>query len=197
MGYITLEQAKAYLKVTTISASDETFLTDAIERATARIESITHRSFEASSDTTRRFHLHRDISGNTLWFDKDLCQITSVENAGSIIPASAYHTEPTNETPYYAITLLQTTSHTWDYADGPENAISVTGRWAFSITPPADIRQATYRLMHFFYRERDVQVLDRVGPEEQGAQTIPAGTPRDVWQLLRPYTDTGRIGGYW
>ena len=42
---------------------------------------------------------------------------------------------------------------TWD--DSPDAAISVTGRWAYSITPPQDIVYATTVLAAEMYRKKD------------------------------------------
>ena len=40
------------------------------------------------------------------------------------------------------------------------DAISITGRWAWSLTAPPDIAQACARLAAFLYKQRDAQLFD-------------------------------------
>jgi hypothetical protein len=76
----------------------------------------------------------------------------------------------------------------WTYDDAPEDAISIEGRWGYSVTPPADVVQATVRLVAWMYRQRDTGVdADRPAVNEQGVMVFPASMPRDVAEMLRPY----------
>ena len=96
--------------------------------------------------------------------------------------------EPRNETPYYAIRLLDSTSLDWEYNTDPENPITVNGKWAYSEAAPADIVQATVRLAAFLYRQKESNVdVDRVMQLPEGSMVLPSGLPRDVTSIIRRY----------
>lgn len=188
MAYATVADVKSYLGNTT--SGDDTLLSDLIPRAQAAIDTYCHRSFEAAADTTRAFDADRDTDGPLLYFDEDLASITTITNGdGSTIATSSYTTEPRNRTPYCAIKLLVSSGVVWEYDSNndPENAISVTGKWAWSVSAPDDIAHACIRLTGYFYRQRDSQVFDTTATPELGVITIPQGFPKDVRLLIEPY----------
>ena len=72
----------------------------------------------------------------------------------------------------------------WD-GDGE---VVVTGRWAYSVTAPDDIRHATVRLAAYLYRQKDNAAGDLDRTVVVGGTTIlPAVFPHDVERMLRPY----------
>jgi hypothetical protein len=185
MAYASLADLKAYIGIPTGTTSDDALLTALLARAQAFIESPagTGRVFEAGSDTTRYFDAQRDVDGPTLYFDdgSDLCQLTSVVNAGVTFPLTAVATEPRNAKPYFGLTLKIGLDYEWDWDDTPEGAIAVTGRWAYSVTPPTDIVHATIRLAYTYYRQRD-NAMDMPAPiiSSDGVTIMPTAIPRDV-----------------
>ena len=188
MAYCTTAQVKAYLGNTT--ASDDTLLDELIPRAQAAIDAYCHRAFEATSDTTRTFDADRDTDGPFLYFDEDLASITTITNGdGSTIASSSYVTEPRNRTPYCGIKILVSSGVNWEYDSNndPEDAISVTGKWSWSVSAPDDIVHACIRLTGYYYRQRDAQVFDTTATPELGVITIPQGFPKDVKMLIEPY----------
>lgn len=189
MPYTDNTTLKTYLGIT--GSGDDALLTALIARAQAAIEQHTHRVFEASADTTRYFDAWRDTDGFLLTFDEDICAITSVTNGdGTTVTSGQYVTEPRNRTPYYAIRLRSTNGMVdWveNATNGPENAIAVEGKWAYSTTPPADIVHATVRLAAFYYRQKDAQVFDVAAIPGAGVIQLPQGVPADVQNILRPY----------
>ncbi len=195
MAYANLAELKTYLGLGS-QATDDGLLTSCIERAQAAIDSHCHRSFEAGADSTRHYHLDRDVRGRTLYFDEDCAQITKVENAGVEISSDEYVTEPRNLAPYYGITLVTYRGAVWSFTQGPEDAVKVTGRWAYSIAPPADIVQATLRLAAYFFRQKDAQVFDVTADPRTGMMTVPQGMPRDVNLMLKPYVQMAPVGGF-
>jgi hypothetical protein len=93
--------------------------------------------------------------------------------------------------PFYAVCLLGTAGMGWTYTDNPENAIAVTGRWAYRLSAPPDITQATLRLASWLYKQKDTGW----GPEQplmvgDGAVIMPATMPTDVMSLIKPYVKT-------
>lgn len=189
MAYATAAQLKTYLGIT--SSGDDSLLSDLIDRAQAIIEQYTRRTFEAAADSTRYFDAAEDVDGATLLLDEDLCAITSIINGDGVAVASGeYVTEPRNETPYYAIRLLSSSNKAWEYTDDgdPENAISITGRWAYSTTPPNDIVHATIRLAAFLYRQKESNAdIDRPITTADGGMILPSAIPADVRALLDRY----------
>ena len=185
MAYASLAELKAYIGIPTGTTTDDALLTAILARAQAFIESPagTGRVFEAASDTTRYFDAQRDVDGRALYFDdgSDLAQLTSVVNDGVTIPLSAIALEPRNATPYFGLTLKLGLDYEWDWDTTPEGAIAVTGRWAYSVTPPLDIVHATLRLAYVYYRQRD-NAMDIPAPviSSDGVALMPTAIPRDV-----------------
>ena len=187
MAYCSLAQMKTYVGAT--DNDDDALLTDCITRAEAVIDRATKRRFEATADSTRTFDAVYDVAGRTLYLDADLCAITAITNGdGAAITALQVVSEPRNHAPYYALTLKASTGLAWTYETDPEDAISVTGRWAYSTTPPADIEQACVRLAAWLYRQKDSSSdLDRPMVSMDGATLLPAQIPADVQRMLQPY----------
>ena len=189
MGYITRAELKSY-KAINIGGDD--YLLDTLILAAQRmIEDYTGRVFEASADTTRTLDVARMVEGSTLYLDKDLCAITTVTNnadgTAEVLTSSHYTTLPRNETPYYALKLLTSTGKYWRYTSNSENGITIAGKWAYSTTPPAVIKQACTRLAAYFYQQRDAQVFDVTADLGSGQLIIPKGLPQDVKVMLDPY----------
>jgi len=194
MAYITLSDAKLYLGIATTSTADDALFTQLISRATDMINRWCGQTFEAAQDSSRSFDAVADVDGAMLYLDRPLCAITSITNGdGTTITAAQYVTEPRNDTPYWAIRLLTTANVTWEsQVDGDEeNAITVVGKWAYSIMAPPTISQACARLVAFMYRQRDnTSDLDRA-IVTGNATILPAQIPSDIAQMLQQYRRLG------
>ena len=132
-SYCSLSDLKTYLAGTTATATDDALIQLMLDAATNRIDSQCGRTFQAASDSTRYFDPSCDIVQGELWLDEDLSYLTSILNGDSTntnITADIY-TNPRNRTPYYSLGLKTSSTVVWDYTDDTQNAISVTGRWAF------------------------------------------------------------------
>ena len=165
MAYTTLANVRAYLKFNASETGDDTLITGLIPYAQMLIDNYVGYSFEASSDTTRYFDAEEDVKvlrqntvfkglRDTLFFDTYLAQLTSVVFTGVTLQQSDYVLQPPNSAPYYALTILASSPRFWDYDDDPENAIAVTGRWAYSITAPVAISQLCIELTAYLYNQR-------------------------------------------
>lgn len=128
-SYCSLSDLKTYLNVTT--NTDDTLLQLMLDAATNRIDTRCGRVFQAASDETRYFDPSDNIQNGELWFDDDLSYLTSCVNGDAVTVTSSLYTNPRNFTPYYSVGFKQSEPYTWTYTDDPENAISVTGRWAY------------------------------------------------------------------
>lgn len=191
MAYTTAADLKTYLGIT--ASTDDTLLTALIARAQKAIDMRCARIFEASGDTTRYFDAVRDTDGYYLYFDEDICAITTITNnldngtGGVIVTSSQYVTMPRNTTPYYGVELKSSAGISWDYTSDSQSAISVAGRWAYSTSAPADIVMACTRWAAYMYRQKDAQIFDVTAIPEAGIIQVPQGVPRDVDQMLMPY----------
>jgi len=189
MAYCGVDELKEYLGVT--GTADDAMLLTLLAAAQRTIDSYCARTFEATADTVRTFDSQRDVDGYTLTVDSDLCAITSIVNGdGTTISNSHYVTEPRNETPYYAIRLKASAGEVWTStaAGDSENAISITGKWAYSTSAPSDIAHVCKRLAAYIYRQKDnAGDLDRAVMTGDGNVLLPSRLPNDVADMLRPY----------
>lgn len=187
MAYCTAAEVKTYKGIS--GSGDDTLITALIARAQALIDAYTGRTFEASADTQRYLTVGEDTDGRMAFLPADLCQITSVVtdadgDADSLTVNVDYITEPRSRTPYYALKLLSSSDYRWEYTTDPEMGVLITGRWAYSVTPPADIAHACIRMTAYFYAQKDAQVFDVTANPELGTITVPKGIPADVKKIL-------------
>lgn len=187
MAYTTLDELKEYADFET--TTDDDLLTNLIARAQAIIEKYTSRKFEASVETTRYFDAVVDVEGVTLHLDEDLVEPTTVLNGDGVEVASdEFVLEPRNRLPKRAIRLLGSSGKAWTYTTDPENAIEVTGYWAYSRTAPDDIQQVCLRLASWLYRQRESDTdIDRPLVADGGVVVMPAKLPADVVSILNMY----------
>ena len=193
MAYATLAELKTYRGITSID--DDPLLTDLLTRAQRAIEQYTGREFETSADSTRYMDaIGEHIAGNTLhlgWFG-DIYSITTVTNGdGNTIASTKYELYPKTltdrEPTIQRIVLLASQSTYWDYTTDWENAISIAGKWAYSATAPADIKQATIRLAAYYYAQKDAPIFDVTAIPGTGEMIVPVGMPQDVKMLIDRY----------
>lgn len=154
--YVEVNNLKDYLGITT--NDDDALLYRLLGRAQTIFDGRTRRTFEAASDSTRYFDAAVDVQSQVLTLDADLCSITTITNGdGSVIASSKYVTEPRNSAPYYAIRLLTSSGMYWERlpSGDSENAIAITGRWAYSVTAPADVVDAVIDIATVLYRKKD------------------------------------------
>lgn len=186
--YIELLDLKTYLGIDFELERDDAILENAIRYSKGWIDSVCLRTFEASTDSTRKFDAVRDVRDRFLTLDRDLCSITAVINGdGTTITPTQYLTFPFQETPYWALQLKASSGVRWTYISDPEAAITVTGKWAYSISAPDSIQVASLRLAAYIYRIKDAQVFDVTAMSEVGAVKIDKRMPKDVLELLVPY----------
>jgi len=191
MAYTTAALLKSYLGIDTIT--DDLLLTNLITRAQKAIDNYCGRVFEAASDDTREFTVGVDTERNILYLDEDLCAITSVKTnadaatATTLTAATDYITHPRNRTPYHAIEIVSSSSYNWTYTTDPTTGITVTGKWAWAATAPADIAHACIRLAAYYYRQKDAGVFDTTAIPDAGIIQVPQGMPRDVKLILDTY----------
>jgi hypothetical protein len=199
--YILESELQAYLFGTTgtiafgggtISPTQQALMGTAINNAEAAIDSYTRRNFAGTAGTyfVNRFGQER-VAGPALYLSRDLYSLVGVVNGDSqTIPVGSTWLEPRNEPPPYRIVRLKS-SNVWVW--NTDSDLIISGTWGYSVTPPADIQQATVRLAAYLYRLKDVGVADVSGFPEAGEVTLPKGLPDDVRLILERYRS--RSGG--
>ena len=202
MAYATLDDLRNELRIEDVV--DDDILSEKISAAQRLIEQVCNRQFEASTDETRFVdYSSHTIQGRSLLLPWDVCRITQIVNGdGEVVPVDAYVTTPRLRTveageslmvdvpqwwPWYAITLKASSGLRWTYEEDREEAIRITGRFAFSETAPPNVRSATVRLAYWLYQQRDVATdLPVVGVSRQiGVVLTPSTLPQDVAQRLK------------
>lgn len=198
MAYQVAADIKSYLGIN--GSGDDELLTTLIAQAQRTIEASTGRVFEAGGDALRRFdydrHILEDEDGarRLLVLDgADLCAITSVVNGdGTTVASTEYVTEPRHAPPYWGLRLKRGSGVAWTYTDTPENAIAVTGKWAYSLLPPDDVKMATRDLAVWLYRRRG-QEGTALEPVMSGSGVImfPPKLPETVKLVIARYQRVG------
>jgi len=190
VAYTTLADVKEYLSIPTATTADDDLITDLIAAAQAAIDAHCQDTFEAAADTDVTFDAVRDVDGYTLHFGRHtFASITGITNGDdAVVKATDYVTEPRNATPYFAVRLLSSSGVSWTYTNDPEDAITVTGKRAYSTSAPADIAHACKRLVAWMYRQRE----NRTGDDDRAlvagnATILPSQIPSDILVLLQPY----------
>lgn len=182
MAYAELSELRSYLGVE--SNDDDALLQGFLATAQALIDKHTGRTFEAPTDESRTFD-ENDVAGDMLLFGADLCSVTAVVEDGSTLSRNDdYMTRPRidADAPFWGLRRMDSEDWTID------GDIVVTGRWAYSITAPDDIRHATVRLAAYLYRQKDNAAGDLDRTVIVGGTTIlPAVFPGDIDRMLRPY----------
>ena len=190
MAYTTLADVKEYLSIPSATTDDDDLITDLIARAQAAIDTHCRDTFEASADTDVTFDAVADVDGPELYFGRHtFASITSITNGdGTTVASTSYVTQPRNDTPYFAVRLLSSKGISWTYEDDPEDAITVSGKRAYSTSAPADIVQACVRFVAWMYRQKDTSAdVDRPLLTGDGNIIMPSAIPNDVKAKLEPY----------
>lgn len=198
--YATLLELRRYLTSggNTLPATDDDLLNMMLDDAQLIIDGATFTTFEALQPTTRQFDALTDVrtlerpgalntTNRTLWLDGYLAEAptTVINGDGIAVLAADYVTEPRRELPIYALTLKSGSSVTWTYDESPEDAIAVTGYWAYSRSADALIRGACLSLAAWGYRQRTTNSdADRPLLTGDGVVIMQTALPKHAFERL-------------
>lgn len=162
--YVSKSEIEQYLGLQ-IDSSLDAFITTLTSAAEKYIEKCTGRKFEnADSDTTRKYN----GNGLTMLAIDDLRSVTSVTADGIALTVDTdYVFFPLNAVadgyPYERIDLIQPVTefsrNSRMSAQNPyyfyeaQGNVTVTGKFGYSVTPPADIKVAALKLIGGFIKE--------------------------------------------
>ena len=190
MAYLTPDEYKAFLTVLvsgepSYTEAEEAMLATVLEQAQTKIEEVTGRWFEAR-EQTRLFDAGAQVYSDPklLLVDADLLEVTELKNGdGAVILPTSYWLSPLNESPHFGIRLKS--SARWNFGNGHDGIVSVTGKWGYTAEPSEAIKRLTARLARYYETTRgaggNVNVL------EDGTRVYEAAMPADVRDDLRFY----------
>jgi len=131
MSYCILAELKRYLNISSATSAEDDLLQQMLDEASSRIDSFCARRFSAAADTVRYFDPLADVMEDYLYFDDDLAYLTGITDGGGTNITSSVVTQPRNDAPFYAVKIKSDSGYYWTYNTDHENAIEVTGRWAY------------------------------------------------------------------
>jgi hypothetical protein len=201
MAYLELAELKRYLGIT--ATSEDTLLNEIIDNVTREITTRTHRHFELESTHgggppvtvhSHYFSPRRFVDGGhtldaiTLNLGDDLFELTSITNGdGVAININDVMLLPFNLPPPYG--QIRIKANLGVYWTGDHDAsIVVTGKWGYSETVPADIRQAALIMCAHYYKQRPgspglgAPVISADGVVIEAGQTM-----SDAMRILKAY----------
>jgi hypothetical protein len=176
--YITVPEFKTYRNVT--ETTDDTLIFSMIAGATGYLENGWGYVYRCDSDTDRDFY-EDDVDGLRLCFDKPIASITSITNGDGAAVASTEYILSPRDGPYFEARLKSTSSVRWITYPDP---ITVTGRWAMTVTPPARVKEACKVVVNYLYEKRSTGIdADRQVITAEGI-ILPAGIAKVVSDLM-------------
>lgn len=205
MAYATFDDIKAFLVLPDDTEAGE--IAKELGAAQGILEGAYNRKFEApdSAETRLIDYINEgpywtvSPNGRVLRLPWDTSEIHTVINGdGVTIPVAQYVTTPRERTiedekskqpstsgwPFYEIVLKASSNYRWTYDTDPEEAISVTGYFSFSVTPSERVKRATVRLAQVFYHQRNNPEAAGYIVTPEGVMLTPAELPRDVQVLM-------------
>ena len=139
--------------------------------------------FAATTDATR-YYTVRSLHGGALHLDAPCIAVTTITNAdGTTIPTGGYRLFPLNEARKWRIELLN--GQAW--AIVTEGIYAVTGRWGWSATPPAPVREATIMLAGWMFKRYQAALQDNAASPDLGQILYGEAMPKQVMALLAPF----------
>lgn len=207
MAYATLDELKARLRIPQQNADQDAWLTTLLDAASVTIEQLAGgRRFAVDSVETRLVDCSADyiMGGRILRLPYEMHVISAIVNGdGVAITANEFVTMPRLASvvdgaviaptstimvarPFYEIHLKFGSNKVWTYAGGYwEGAISLTGKFGYSSTPPSPIQVAALDLATHFYKVPENIGKTIVSPD--GMLLTPGAIPDHVVGLVRPF----------
>jgi hypothetical protein len=177
------------LNLTTQTGGDDAHLSRIIDAACNWIDRYCNQvagGFAVTADTTRQY-LACDVRGNELLLDVPLLAVTSITNGDmGTVPSNGYRLHPINGLRKWRVELLSTYGSVWDVADD-DDVITVVGRFGYSATCPAAVREAAIMLSGWLLKRYQAALQDAAFSPELGQLTYSEAMPKQVQALLAPF----------
>ncbi len=192
-GYVTLNEAKAYLDIPLADSTENDLLEQIVEAASRSIDRIAGRRFYLDAAASARFYRTRDaysLMVDDIGSTTDLAVALDTSGGGTYSTAAVYNTdfivEPLNAAasgrPWTLLTMVG--QYLFPYPLNYRPGVRVTARWGWP-TVPDDIVEATLILTADLYKRKS-SVGGVLGLSELGAiRMSPLG--RDISAMVRAY----------
>lgn len=191
--YIGTAAVKRELNIPVSTVVDDDLLLTYITEAQAWVEAVTHRRFEAGTQT--RYYREPAVVGQRLFLDEDLISVTQLVNGNQgTIPSDGYWLLPRNSgPPYWGVELK--TSYVWTFDTDGE--ASVAGTWGYSGTVNDAIARGMIRLVAWMYRSRPTSVggSGQTLFTADGVAVAPTSLPKEVGAFVHPFRRPTRLIG--
>lgn len=157
MAYFTKEDVKELIGKT--GTDDDTFIDKLILQVTDEVNNRTGRLFEVASTAARFFDAIENVDGRLLLFNTWAADDpTLVTNGDGVVVAEddykLYGDGRNNAVPFHSLELKSDSGLSWVFTEDKEEAIEVKAKWAYSETPPLDLKGAMVRLCAYYLRTR-------------------------------------------
>ncbi len=185
-AYATLAELKAYAGISLTDTAQEALLNSLLERASEVCRTFTGQEFAAAETTVAiDFSDPRvEMDGATLTlYSMSALSVTSIGlEDGTVIPGASVALLPRSAARKYKIRLLDPYGWTGTF-------VEITGKFGYSLTPPADIVHSVIRLAHFMFKQKDNASGDTDRPivSPEGLLLMPGGLPTDVQAIWQKY----------
>ena len=190
MNYCGADDIRQALDI--VSDKGDAWLDSLAESASAWIDAhcgLPASGFAVQADATRHYTVYA-LHGGALVLDAPCIAVTSITNAdGTTIPANGYRLFPLNETRKWRIELLS--GQAW--AVVTEGLYAVTGRWGWSVTPPAPVREAAVMLAGWMFKRYQAALQDNAASPDLGQILYGEAMPKQVVALLAPFRNGARL----
>lgn len=198
MAYATLDELRDRLHIPPNDATKDEWLQVLLDAATTAVEQLAGgRRFAVDEEETRLIDFSPEtVMGRILRLPDDMHSISQVVNGdGVVVSADEFVTLPRlasvvggvviaptstilTSRPFYEIHLKVRSGKVWTYVDDYEGAISVTGSWGYSATPPGPIHVATLDLAMHLYKIPETIERPIVSPD--GELLTPGAIPDHI-----------------
>jgi hypothetical protein len=193
--YCSTNDVGLALNLTAQTGGDDAHLTRIIEASSNWIDrhcNYPAGAFAVTADTTRQY-LACDVRGTDLLLDVPLLAVTSVTNSDmGLVPSNGYRLMPINGARKWTIRLLSTYGSVWDVAED-DDVIVVVGRFGYSATVPAAVREACIMLAGWMLKRYQAALQDAAFSPELGQLTYSEAMPKQVQALLAPFRNGMRL----
>lgn len=190
-GYATLEEYKAFQRISSTDTSDDLYIESALEAASRWIDRESSTRFYTATET-RYYNTPYDIYG-ILSFDQYYTAITSITNGdGQVI--TNYVNLPANTVPIWGVRLKENSNTYWlpDANSNALNAIKVIGDVGYSTIAPKDIFIACLEIAKAMYSRRFGENMSMSTViTNAGVVQIPEGVPAWAAQVIGYYKRAG------
>jgi hypothetical protein len=179
VNYTDTALVHAYGGFTSPSEEDDALLEVLIAAASAMIDNYCGRVFAIADGATPVAHTFTEENGgwqdynDTLWLDEDLCSTPTFAETPAPTVTYVPRTIPYNR-------IIRDDGSEWP------DPTTVTGHWAYSMTPPTPVITACLRLVMWIYHQKETADSDRP-VITNGMVIMPAVLPKDIEAMLAPY----------